>query len=159
MEFARSAETGETIRFTRQVGDLQRWYDGVCQPADGERFTVIFLEVIDRIRGEERREALVELGRALTAIDDPDDVVRAATSNVGRTLSVGRVGYATLGEDRETLVVPIDWTAEGHQSLAGTYRIDDYGDYAEDLRQAARSSSPTFASIRAPLAPARPSKP
>lgn len=135
MEFARAVETGETIRFTRQVGNLQRWYDGVCQPAGGDRFTVIFLEVTARIRDEERREALVELGRALTAIDDPDDVVRAATSIIGRTLNVGRVGYATLGEDGETLAVPIDWTAEGYQSLAGTYRIDDYGGYAEDLRQ------------------------
>ncbi|WP_298089729.1 PAS domain-containing protein [uncultured Sphingomonas sp.] len=135
MEFARVVETGEPIRFTRQVGKLDRWYDGVCQPAGGDRFTVLFLEVTDRIRSDQRREALAELGRALTAINDPDDVVRAATAIIGRTLGVGRVGYGTVGEDGETFVVPNDWTTQGYPSLAGTYRMDDYGGYAEDLRQ------------------------
>jgi two-component sensor histidine kinase/PAS domain-containing protein len=135
LEFARVVETGQAIRFTRQVGNLQRWYDGVCQPAGGDLFTVLFLEVTDRVQSDQRREALAELGRVLTAIDDPEDIVRAATGIIGRTLCVGRVGYGTVGEDGETFVVPNDWTAEGYASLAGTYRMDDYGGYAEDLRE------------------------
>lgn len=135
LEFARVVETGEPIRFTRQVGNLDRWYDGVCQPAGGDRFTVLFLEVTDRVRADQRRDALAELGRALTAINDPDDVVRAATAIIGRTLGVGRVGYGAVGEDGETFTVPNDWTAQGYPSLSGTYRMDDYGGYAEDLRQ------------------------
>ncbi|HJO64017.1 MAG TPA: PAS domain-containing protein, partial [Sphingomonas sanguinis] len=135
MESARVVETGEAIRFTRQVGDLDRWYDGICQPAGGDRFTLLFLEVTDRVRSDRRREALAELGRALTAINDPGDVVRAATAIIGRTLGVGRVGYGAVGEDGETITIPNDWTAQGYPSLAGTYRMDDYGGYAEDLRQ------------------------
>lgn len=135
LEFARVVDAGEAIRFTRQVGKLDRWYDGVCQPAGGDRFTVLFLEVTERIRSEQRRDALAELGRALTAINDPEDVVRAATSIIGRTLGVGRVGYGSVGVDGETFIVPNDWTTEGYPSLAGTYRMDDYGGYAEDLRQ------------------------
>ncbi len=135
MEFARVVETGEAIRFTRQINNLDRWYDGVCQPAGGDCFTVIFLEVTDRVRADQRREALAELGRVLPTITDPDGVVHAATSIIGRTLGVGRVGYGTVGEDGETFTVPSDWTAEGYPSLAGTYRMDDYGGYAEDLRQ------------------------
>jgi two-component sensor histidine kinase len=135
MEFARVVETGQAIRFTRQVGNLQRWYDGVCQPAGAERFTVIFLEVTDRILSDRRREALAELGRALTSINDSDALVRAATSIIGRTLDVGRVGYGMVGEDGETFTVPNDWTANDYPSLAGTYRMDDYGGYAEDLRR------------------------
>ncbi|MBB3348285.1 PAS domain-containing protein [Sphingomonas sp. BK069] len=134
-EIARVVETGEAIRFTRQVGDLQRWYDGICQPAGGDRFTVLFLEVTNRIRSEQRREALAELGRVLPTISDPDDVVRAATAIIGSTLDVGRVGYGTVAEDGETFTVPNDWTREGYPSLAGAYRMDDYGGYAEDLRQ------------------------
>ncbi|WP_205839587.1 PAS domain-containing sensor histidine kinase [Neokomagataea tanensis] len=134
-EFARVVETGEAIRFTRQVGNLQRWYDGVCQPAGGDRFTVIFLEVTNRVRSEQRREALVELGGALEALDKPEDVLRAVAAIVGRTLAVRRVGYGTIGADGETLTVSSDWTVEGYPTLAGTYRMDEYGGYAEDLRQ------------------------
>ncbi|MGP4806379.1 PAS domain-containing protein [Agrobacterium cavarae] len=135
MEFARVVETGEAIRFTRQVGNLQRWYDGVSHPAVGDRFTVIFLEVTGRVNSDHRREALAELGRVLPTISDPDAAARAASAIIGRTLGVGRVGYGTLAEDGETFTVPNDWTAEGYPSLAGTYRMDDYGGYAEDLRQ------------------------
>lgn len=135
MEFARVVETGEAIRFTRQVGDLDRWYDGVCQTAGGNCFTVLFLEVTDRVHADQRREALAELGRLLTTIDDPEDIMRAATGLIGRTLGVGRVGFGTVGEDGETFVVPNDWTATDYPTLAGTYRMDDYGGYAEDLRE------------------------
>ncbi|WP_332753389.1 GAF domain-containing protein, partial [Sphingomonas sp. RB1R13] len=135
LEFARVVETGEAIRFTRQVGNLRRWYDGVCQPAGADHFTVLFLEVTDRVHADQRREALAELGRMLTAIDDPEDIVRAATALIGRTLDVGRVGFGTVGEDGETFVVPNDWTATDYPTLAGTYRMDDYGAYAEDLRE------------------------
>lgn len=135
LEFARVVETGEAIRFTRQVGNLQRWYDGVCQPAGADHFTVLFLEVTDRVHADQRREALAELGRLLTTIDDPEDIMRAATGLIGRTLGVGRVGFGTVGEDGETFVVPNDWTATDYPTLAGTYRMDDYGGYAEDLRE------------------------
>lgn len=134
MEFARVVETGEAIRFTRQVGDLQRWYDGVCQPAGGDRFTVIFLEVTDRIQAEQRREAFAELSHALADTIDIDATVRNATAIVGNALGAGRVGYGTVAIDGETFTVTEDWTAEGYPSLAGTYRIDDYGSHAADLR-------------------------
>lgn len=134
-EMTHVVETGQAIRFTRQVGDLQRWYDGVCQPAGGDRFTILFLEVTARVKADQRRAALAELGRVLPPIDDPDDMIRAGTSIIGRTVGAGRVGFGALGDDGETFVVPNDWTAEGYPSLAGTYRMDDYGAYAGDLRQ------------------------
>ena len=40
-----------------------------------------------------------------------------------------------VAADGETFTVPNDWTAEGYPTLAGIYRMDDYGGYAEDLRQ------------------------
>lgn len=134
LEFARVVDSGEPLRFTRQVGGLQRWYDGVCQPAGDERFTVIFLEVTDRVRAEQRREALVELGQVLAAAPTAQQMTLEAMAIVGRALDVGRVGYGTLAGDGTTFTVPDDWTAPGYPSLAGTYRMDDYGGYAGDLR-------------------------
>lgn len=134
LEFARVVDTGQPIRFTRQVGNLQRWYDGVCQPAGHDQFTVIFLEVTDRVQAERRREALSDLGRVLGKLTDLDDMVGAATAIIGQALGVGRVGYGTVADDGETFTVPNDWTADGYPTLAGTYRMDDYGEYAADLR-------------------------
>ncbi|GGE02190.1 hypothetical protein GCM10011390_21310 [Aureimonas endophytica] len=134
-EFAVVVDSGETIRFTRQVGSLGRWYDGVCQPIGDDRFTVLFLEVTDRVRAEARREAMADLSQALSAMTAPDEMSAAAARIIGQALGVGRVGYGTVGTDGEAFTVPNDWTAEGYPTLAGTYRMDDYGGYAEDLRQ------------------------
>ncbi|WP_161992640.1 PAS domain S-box protein [Aureimonas leprariae] len=135
MEFGAVVETGETIRFTRQVGALDRWYDGVCQPAGDDRFTVIFMEVTDRVLADRRREALRELSDALLVAGDAEAIPNVAAEVIGRALGVGRVGYGTVADDGETFTVPADWTADGYPSLAGTYRMSDYGGYAADLRE------------------------
>ena len=59
-EFADVVETGEAIHFTRQVGAIDRWYDGICQPIGDDRFTVIFLEVTQRVKAEETLRATEE---------------------------------------------------------------------------------------------------
>ncbi len=59
----------------------------------------------------------------------------AGSAILGRVLGVGRVGYGTVGSDGESFVVEEDWTAANFPTLAGRYRMDDYGLYAEDLRQ------------------------
>ena len=75
-EFAEVVDTGEAKRFTRQFGGLDRWYDGVCQPIGEDRFTVIFLEVTDRIRAEKKREALTDIGHVLSESSDMGSVHR-----------------------------------------------------------------------------------
>lgn len=67
---ANVVETGETIRFTRQIGTLDRWYDGVCQPAGGDRFTVIFLEVTEQILAA--RQLQLSQDRYKTLVENVD---------------------------------------------------------------------------------------
>lgn len=133
-EFADVVDTGEAKRFTRQVGGLDRWYDGVCQPVGEDRFTVIFLEVTDRIRAEKKREALTDIGHVLSEVSDMEHAIDQATEIVAKTLGVVRAGYGTLDADGEMITVPEHWTADGCPRLVGQYRVDDYGDYAIDLR-------------------------
>nr|WP_137827758.1 HWE histidine kinase domain-containing protein [Methylobacterium sp. L1A1] len=56
-EFAQVVETGEPITFTRQVGTLERWYEGRAQKIGPDRFTVLFLEVTERVLAERARRA------------------------------------------------------------------------------------------------------
>ncbi|MBM3926854.1 MULTISPECIES: PAS domain S-box protein [Sphingomonas] len=133
-EFAEVVDTGEAKRFTRQFGGLDRWYDGVCQPIGEDRFTVIFLEVTDRIRAEKKREALTDIGHVLSESSDMEHAIDQATEIVAKTLGVVRAGYGTLDADGEMITVPEHWTADGCPRLVGQYRVDDYGDYAIDLR-------------------------
>ncbi|MGU3420710.1 PAS domain S-box protein [Methylobacterium sp. D54C] len=134
-EFADVVETGEPVTFIRQVGTLARWYEGRAFPLSNERFGVIFLEVTERVEADARRSGLLELGERLRADIGTDAIAKAGAAILGRVLGVSRVGYGTVGSDGDSFVVEEDWTATGFPTLAGRYRMDDYGLYAEDLRQ------------------------
>ncbi len=133
-DFADVVKTGQAVRFTRQLGTIGRWFDGVCQPADTDCFTVIFLEVTDRVLAERRREALRELDDDLLEASSPEEMPGMAARIVGTTLDVGRVGYGSMAADGVTVKIPGDWTRRDHPGAVGSYRLDDFGTYAADLR-------------------------
>lgn len=123
------ADTGE-LRWIARKGEFQ--LDGNGEPV---RFAGIARDVTDAKQSALLREALHRLDATLIGMADPKDMPNAAAQVIGEALGVGRVGYGAVGEDGETFTVPRDWTKEGYPSLAGTYRISDYGLYADDLRR------------------------
>lgn len=128
MEFADVVATGEATRFTRRVGVLDRWYDGVCQPVDAETFSVLFIEVTDRILATRRREALLRLGDELRDCDDVDAMHWSATSILGETLGVSRVAYGDMDHATATVDVLAGWALPDMPAIEGHYTFADYGD-------------------------------
>lgn len=93
LEFASVVEAGEPVRFTRQVGSLGRWYDGVAKAAGGDYFTVLFTEVTDRVRREQRQSAIITLGDRLQALASVDDMVAATATILADSFEVPIVDY------------------------------------------------------------------
>ncbi len=127
-DVARVVETGEPVTFTRQLGDLRRWYEGRAFPLDGDRFAVLFVEVTDRVRADIRRDALLEIGDRLRTLDRLPDMTRMAVAIVGSALSATRAGFGWIDEDGEHVTVESEWTADGAPGLSGRHRLADYGD-------------------------------
>jgi two-component sensor histidine kinase/PAS domain-containing protein len=134
LEFAQVVDTRQEIRFTRQVGNLGRWYDGVAQPAGHERFTVIFTEVTERVLRERRAAAILELSDRLQQAASVEDMAWSASDVLGNALDVQLVGYGDIDPIAETITVGRDWTSGGAQSICGTLQFRDYGSYVEDLK-------------------------
>lgn len=134
-EFAEVVETGETVRFTRQAGVLDRWYDGVAQSIGADRFTVIFMEVTNRIAHERRQAALLQLGDTLRDARTVSDISRAAAHCVASGLVVDRVGFGAVDEASETIEVPPDWCAPGIVSVEGHHDFRAFGSYIENLKR------------------------
>ncbi len=132
-EFARVVETGEPAAFTRQVGTLERWYEGRAFPLEGDRFAVLFLEVTERVRADIRRNALLEIGDQLRDGTTPEELTARASAIVGRALSATRVGFGTLDREGEYVTIGPDWTAPGVSSIAGRHRFEDYGDIRREM--------------------------
>ena len=60
-------------------------------------------------------------------IRDPRRLMAEASFLIGSHLEADRVGYAELTPDRGHFIVSEDWTAGSMQSLAGRYRLEDFG--------------------------------
>ncbi|MCG5249634.1 GAF domain-containing protein [Methylorubrum extorquens] len=134
-EFAKVVETGETERFTRQVGVLDRWYDGVVQPIGSDRFTVIFLEVTNRVAHERRQAALLHLGDTLRDARSVPDITLAAAKCVAAGLVVERIGFGPVDEALEAIDVPVDWCAPDVVSVAGKHDFRAFGSYIDNLKR------------------------
>jgi two-component sensor histidine kinase/PAS domain-containing protein len=139
--FANVVETGKAVKFTRQVGSLDRWYDGYAQHLDRDTFVVLFMEVTERMIAQQalsaaqtfsnqRQTALIEIGDALRQTTEPDDIVRIIAGTLGRTTGASRVVDAKA----ETVEVTSDWCAPGQTSIVGVHRFRDYGSYIDDLK-------------------------
>ncbi|WP_158555180.1 GAF domain-containing protein [Fulvimarina endophytica] len=135
MEFADVVETGEPIRFTRQVGSLGRWYDGAAQPIGGDRFTVIFLEVTGRIEQERRQTALLTLGDDLRDLTSVNEIVEAASRAIAKGVVADRIGFGTVDDRNETIDISSDWCARGMVSVTGRHSFRSFGSFVDDLKQ------------------------
>jgi two-component sensor histidine kinase/PAS domain-containing protein len=133
MELASVVDTHEVVKFTRQVGVLQRWYDGTAQWVGGDDFTVFFHEVTDRIEAARRRDALLALGDMLRDETDIAVMTAEASAIIGTTLGVDRATYGEVDYDIETISVDVGWAAPGHKAIQGRYTFADYGAFACDL--------------------------
>lgn len=133
-EIAQVVETGGSLRFTRQVGTLERWYDGVAQPAGDDRFTIIFTEVTDRVLRERRQAAMLTLSDRLQDETSVEAMALAASAVLGEALGADLVGYGDVDAVAETITVERDWTRGDAVSLAGTVRFRDFGRYVDDLK-------------------------
>ncbi|MEH3046288.1 PAS domain-containing sensor histidine kinase [Sphingomonas adhaesiva] len=132
-EAAQVVETGGSVRFTRQVGVLGRWYDGVVQEAGEDRFTIIFTEVTERVLRERRQAAIIDLADRLQDETLVEGMTLAASGALGRALEAQLVGYGDVDGVAETITVERDWTSDGGVSLRGTFRFRDFGSYVDDL--------------------------
>ncbi|WP_062112301.1 HWE histidine kinase domain-containing protein [Aureimonas sp. AU40] len=132
-DFAEVVETGIPKRFTRQVGSSERWYEGLAQSIGADRFTVIFIEVTDRLQREKRQSALLRLGDDLRNTMELDAIMEAAGRCILEGLSSDRVGFGSVNQRAETVDIARDWCAPGLPSIAGMHQFRDFGSFIENL--------------------------
>jgi PAS domain S-box-containing protein len=140
---------GRKIALARNPGDPleDRYVDMLYQPIVGEdgRITGIFAQGNDVTGAYQAAHALsekiqqleevkatqafqLELADRVRQASNPDDVTAAACALLGQKLDVSRVLYAEVDDERGTIFIRRDWTAQGFASLAGqTKTMADFG--------------------------------
>ncbi|BDI33691.1 hypothetical protein CCAX7_57420 [Capsulimonas corticalis] len=81
----------------------------------------------DELRVKAEREALLnEIGQAIRATIDPQEIQQAAVQALGAALQADRCYFATYDYTRDTIFVGSDWSRTNLPAVAGQYRLTDY---------------------------------
>ncbi|HYD27835.1 PAS domain S-box protein [Brevundimonas sp.] len=91
-------------------------------------------EAIDLIARQERRQSfLLSLSDSLRDLTSPDEIMSEVERALGAELRVQRVGYGEVDQERQTVSMSRDWTADV-VSAHGEFSLDDFGaDLISDL--------------------------
>ena len=137
-----SAETGEPWEDTfplRGRDGKYRWFLSRAIPIRDEAGSIVSwfgtntdvtatVEAEAALRKSEERQAfLLKLSDAMRPLDDAIAIQETASRMLGEHLDVARVGYGEMEPNDEFMVVERDWTRPGVPSIAGRFRIDDFG--------------------------------
>lgn len=143
------AFAGETVEVpTLALDDSGRdgeFWEAVLTPVRDEGGTVMAVrmtgfEVGARLReSEERQTFLLRLSDALRPLADPVAIMIEASEALGRHLGVGRCAYGEIDASGQFVTVHRDYHAAPLPSVAGRYRIENYG--AETLQTLRRGQT------------------
>lgn len=96
-QFDRIARAGRPERVVAQAPLRGRWFEVLAHPNDPDHLTVLFADVTDRRRVEDRLRAsegqqvfMLRLSDVLRPLDDPDEIRSAAARELGEHLGVSR---------------------------------------------------------------------
>lgn len=138
-DFAQVVESGQAAQFTRQLGALGRWYEGLAQPVGGDRFTIIFTDVTERMLADkakaalaDRRQLAIETGEVgiwdwdllsgTLLLDDRMKMLNGVFE--GRDLGIDRAFEAIHPDDRQRVERDLQALADGtHDDLEIEYRV------------------------------------
>lgn len=107
-------------------------YDEAGAP---QSFPGLGIDITERRTELSRQTALIELGDRLRGMDDQREMAKVAAQLIGETLDATRAGQGLIDYEKETVVIDLDWNAEGIGSIAGEHQFRDFGSYIDDLKR------------------------
>ncbi|MGN6312607.1 MAG: ATP-binding protein [Rhodanobacteraceae bacterium] len=132
--FDRILKAGRAERIEHEVAPLGRWYEVYVYPHANDRFTVFFENITDRKRAEialrkseERQAFLLKLSDELRPLAEPAQIQAEACRLIGEHLQVDRAYYVEINEGEGYARVRHDYLRGDSPSLAGDFRLVDYG--------------------------------
>jgi signal transduction histidine kinase len=123
------ARTGMPLRFEEESAALGRIFNlyafRIGEPRE-RKVAVIFTDVTDRKRHEQRNAFLAELAEDFTINVTAEEIMRIVGEKIGRFLHISDCLFAEIDEGQDKADVRYNWHAPGLPDLAGVYRLSDF---------------------------------
>ncbi len=78
----------------------------------------------------ERLDLFDRLSQAINDLAAPDEIMAVTARLIGQHMKASVVAYADMEIDEDAFTIRGDWSAEGAQSIVGSYSLDTFGDTA-----------------------------
>jgi PAS domain S-box-containing protein len=117
------------------------WWQFSYSPARDDSGHIVGLlnvtsEMTAKVLTERRQAFRLALEDRLQNLDDPSEIVAAASEALGLHLGVPQVAYARVEPGEQTVLIEREWNSGVMPSNAGRHRLDDYGpQFIADLRR------------------------
>lgn len=104
------------------------------------------IETTARVKAERALQARAErlglfdhLSRSINDLAAPDEIMAVTARLIGEHMNSSVVAYADMEVDQDAFTIRGDWSAQGAQSIVGSYSLDSFG---ETAARAMRSGKP-----------------
>lgn len=128
--FGKVAKTGQSVRMEQYADPDKKWYSFYVFKIGGpnsRRIGNIFQDITKRKLRERQQEYLLKLSDALRPLSDAVEIETTACRLLGEHLGVNRVYYPEINEAEGYAKVERDFFRGTSPSMAGKYRLTDYG--------------------------------
>jgi len=119
--------TGQPAHFETVSPVIGTWVEVSIYPSRQGGLSVFFRDISARKHAEERQAFLLRLSDALRPLAEPTKIQSVASQLLGEQLHLDRCGYAEVQADNEHAAICCDYYVPDNASVAGTYRMDDFG--------------------------------
>ena len=135
------ARTGQAVRAEHYAQPHGRWFDfyffRAGAPGNSYRLAVVFQDITERKQREQNAALLAEIGKDLSLLSTPDDLMQAVGERLGDFLGAAACIFADVDEAQNEATIHHGWNVEGVSSLQQTFRLTDY--FGEEFRRAGRA--------------------
>jgi PAS domain S-box-containing protein len=134
-------ETAEFLFRLRHHNGEWRWFQSrdkvFKRNEDGTVLQIIgtATDVTERKNTEDKARFISELDEALQPLDDPAELTATGARMLAEYLNADRCVYAEVDADADHFVVNGEYVRRGVQSIAGRFRISDFGDKERQMLQ------------------------
>lgn len=116
----------------RRADGVYRWFLSRAEPVRDAQGSISMwfgtnTDVTEAREADERRAFLLKLTEALRDLSDPVAMLETATALLGHRLGVAQVGFGEVDDATGQLMVHRDWNDGRIPSVAGSWRMDDFG--------------------------------
>lgn len=124
--YGQVVDTQQSIQVEHFYPHVNIWFRLNAFPRGGERFAVLFANITGRKQRELSAALLDEIGKDLSILSAPDEIMQAVGKRLGEFLELSGCYFVDVDEAQNEVTVHHGWASENVPSLMQTFNLGDY---------------------------------